>query len=182
VYCAFATIARIAASLNRDTIRAAAIDEQSPADVLHRLNAVLVGHGSPAFAGVACARLDLRRGSVAATVACGGHPAPRVLRANGVVAALGEHGSPLGVLGAVALTDRRTRLGSGDALVLYTDRLTEAAAPTVWTPEDLHMVIARAIGRTAQGIVDHLAATIEGPLREDLVLFALRVKPEPSDR
>jgi len=169
-------------ALARHTIREAAMQHRSPAKVLAQVNDVILGRGERAFLGVACVRLDLEPGRAAATVACGGHPAPRVLRANGVVAALGEHGSPLGVLGAVALTDRRTRLGSGDALVLYTDRLTEAAAPTVWTPEDLHMVIAGAIGRTAQGIVDHLAATIEGPLREDLVLFALRVKPEPSDR
>lgn len=164
-------------TLARVTIRAAATDDRSPTQVLRRLNAVMLGQRAPAFAGIACVRLDLQPGSVVATVACGGHPAPRVLRATGVVEVLGARGSLIGVLATVTLESHTTRLRSGDALILYTNRLTDAAAPAVWTPEQLHTIIAGAFGQTAEGIVEHIAATVEGPLRESLALLAVRVEP-----
>jgi serine phosphatase RsbU (regulator of sigma subunit) len=110
-------------------------------------------------------------------VACGGHPFPRVLRADGAVEPLGTNGTLLGVLDQVTLADRSTRLAPGDALILYTDGLTEAAAPAVWTPEQLDGVVTGARGRTAERIVEHLAAAVDGPLRDDLALLALRVQP-----
>jgi PAS domain-containing protein len=165
-------------ALARDTIRAAATDDRSPTEVLRRLNAVMLGRRAPAFAGIACVRLDVQPGSVVATVACGGHPAPRVLRATGVVEALGARGSLIGIRATVALESHKTRLRSGDALILYTNQLTDAAAPAVWTPEQLHTIIAGAIGQTAEGIVEHIAATVEGPLRDNLALLAVRVEPE----
>jgi serine phosphatase RsbU (regulator of sigma subunit) len=164
-------------ALARDTIRAAATDDRSPTEVLRRLNAVMLGRRAPAFAGIACVRLDVQPGSVVATVACGGHPAPRVLRATGVVEALGARGSLIGIRATVALESHKTRLRSGDALILYTNQLTDAAAPAVWTPEQLHTIIAGAIGQTAEGIVEHIAATVEGPLRDNLALLAVRVEP-----
>ena len=65
--------------------------------------------------------------------------------------------------------------------MLYTDGLTEAGAPHVWSPTQLDTVVGRARGNAAQGIVDVLAARAEalaaGPLRDDLALLALRVQP-----
>jgi hypothetical protein len=164
-------------ALARYTIRAAAMPHTSPAGVLQRLNAAMLHQGAGRFVTIACARLQLGEDAVEATVACGGHPFPRVLRAGGTVEALGTAGTLLGVLERVRLADRSTRLGPGDALILYTDGLTEAAAPAVWTPERLDAVVAGARGRPAQGIVEHLAAAVEGPLRDDLALVAMRVQP-----
>jgi serine phosphatase RsbU (regulator of sigma subunit) len=62
-------------------------------------------------------------------------------------------------------------------VILYTDGLTHAAEPSSWTPEQLHTVIASTAGRTADGIIEDIAATIEGPLRDDLALLAIRVRP-----
>ena len=167
-------------ALARVTIRAAATDDHSPTQVLRRLDAVVLGQRAPALAGIACVRLDLRAGSVVATVACGGHPAPRVLRATGVVEALGARASLIGVGAAVALESHTTRLRRGDALILYTNRLTDAAAPAVWTPEQLHTIIAGAIGQSAQGIVEHVAGTIEETRAPGLsALLAVRVEPAP---
>jgi serine phosphatase RsbU (regulator of sigma subunit) len=92
---------------------------------------------------------------------------------------MGTHGTLLGVLETVEVTDRSTRLGPGDALILYTDGLIEAAPPAVWTPEQLDAVVAGACGRPAQAIVDHLAAAVDGPLRDDLAALAVRVGPQP---
>jgi PAS domain-containing protein len=164
-------------ALARYTIRAAAMRHRSPAEVLRWLNAAMLGQRTRRFVTIACARLDLLDGAVGATVACGGHPFPRVLRTTGDVEALGTDGTLLGVLDGVALEDRMTALGPGDALILYTDGLTEAAAPYVWTPEQLDGVVAGGFGRDAEGIVEHLAASVEGPLRDDLALLAVRVQP-----
>jgi len=164
-------------ALARQAIREATVNHRSPADVLRRVNDVMVGRGERAFLGVACARLELQPGRAAITVACGGHPAPRILRATGVVEAFGTEGTLLGVLGEVDVYDRAAVLGRGDALIFYTDGLVKAEAPAAWAPEQLHTIVAAAVGQTAQGIVDHIAATIEGPLRDDLALLAVRVKP-----
>jgi Stage II sporulation protein E (SpoIIE) len=132
-----------------------------------------------AFVTIACARLDVQPGLVTVTVACAGHPTPRVLRAGGAVDALGIQGTLLGVLSSVQLDERTTRLHPGDALILYTDGLTHAAEPGRWTPEQLHTVVAGAFGRSAEGIVEHIASTVEGPSRDDLALLAVRV-PLPA--
>jgi len=139
---------------------------------------VILGRGERAFLGVACVRLDLEPGRAAATVACGGHPAPRILRATGAVEAFGAEGTLLGVRGAVALEDRPTTLREGDALILYTDGLLKAAAPAELTPEQLHTILVAAVGQTAEGIVQHMAAMVEGPVRDDLAILAVRVTPK----
>jgi serine phosphatase RsbU (regulator of sigma subunit)/PAS domain-containing protein len=166
-------------NLARHTVREAAAGDRSPAEILRRVNEVFLGRREGAFLGVACGRLDLQMDPAAVTVACGGHPAPRVLRASGVVEAFGSEGTLLGVLAAVEVDDRVTALHRGDALIFYTDGLLKAEAPAAWDTEQLHTIVAAAVGQTAQGIVEHLAATVEGPLRDDLALLAVRVKPAP---
>jgi serine phosphatase RsbU (regulator of sigma subunit) len=129
------------------------------------------------FVTLTCVRLELDDGAVAVTASCGGHPCPRVLRATGLVEELGTNGTVLGVLGEVELHDRTSRLAPGDALVLYTDGLTEATAPDVWTPARLDAAVAGARRKSAQAIVEHLAAQTPGTLRDDMALLALRVQP-----
>jgi serine phosphatase RsbU (regulator of sigma subunit) len=102
-----------------------------------------------------------------------------VLRTTGLVESIGEPGTLLGVLGKVRLEDRSTRLGHGDALVLYTDGLTEAGAPRrVWTPEQLDAAVASARRASAQEIVERLAQEALGdePPRDDLALLAVKVR------
>jgi serine phosphatase RsbU (regulator of sigma subunit) len=164
-------------ALARYTIRAAAMRRRSPAAVLEWLNAAMLGQRTHRFVTIACARLDLEADAVAATVACGGHPFPRVLRASGVVEPLGANGTLLGVLERVEIADRTTLLSRGDALILYTDGLTESSAPAVWTPAELDAVVAGARRRSATAIVEHLADSVAGPLRDDLALLAVRVQP-----
>ena len=163
----------------RQSIRAAATGAHAPSAILGRVNAEMLAEQAGAYVAVALIRLDLGAGEVTATVACGGHPTPRILRADGVVEAFGRHGTVLGVTTAITLENQTTRLRRGDAVILYTDGLTHAAEPSSWTPEQLHTVIAGAVGRTADGIIEDIASTVEGPLRDDLALLAIRVRPSP---
>ena len=166
----------------RYTIRAAVMRNRSPAGILRWLNAAMLRQQAGRFVTLAIARLELETdGTVIVTVASGGHPLPRILRSTGLVEELGTTGTLLGVLDDVDLDDRSSQLGPGDALVLYTDGLTEVTAPRVWSRAHLDEAIGGARRRTARGIVEHLAAQAEaeaeGPPRDDLALLALRVYP-----
>jgi serine phosphatase RsbU (regulator of sigma subunit) len=129
------------------------------------------------FLTLAIARLELDGRSVAVTVACGGHPRPRILRATGLVETIGAPGTLLGAVDDIEVVDRAARLAPGDALILYTDGLTESAAPRVWSPPQLDDAVAGARGRSAQRIVELLANSATDPLRDDLALLAVRVQP-----
>jgi PAS domain S-box-containing protein len=168
-------------ALARYTIRAAVVRHRSPSGILRWLNdAMLRQRLDPGrFATVACARLDLERDGVCVTAASGGHPCPRVLRSTGLVEELGTPGTLLGAVSDVRLEDRATRLASHDALVFFTDGLTEAGAPKhVWSPAQLDAAVAGARHQPAQGIVDHLTRCALGdataPLRDDIALLAVR--------
>jgi PAS domain-containing protein len=164
-------------ALARYTIRAAVTRHRSPAGILRWLNAAMLRQRAGRFVTLACVRLELDEGAVTVTVCCGGHPCPRVLRATGLVEELGTNGTVLGVLGEVELHDRTSRLAPGDALVLYTDGLTEATAPDVWTPARLDAAVAGARRKSAHGIVEHLAAQTPETLRDDMALLALKAQP-----
>lgn len=170
-------------ALARYTIRAAVVRHRSPAGILRWLNDAMLRQQPEAsrFATVACARFDLEHGDVLVTVACGGHPCPRVLRATGLVEELGTSGTLLGAVPEINVEDRTTRLVAEDAIVFYTDGLTEAGAPKrVWSPGQLDAAVAGARHRTARGIVDHLASRALGdgqaPLRDDIALLAVRAR------
>jgi PAS domain S-box-containing protein len=169
-------------ALARYTIRAAVVRRRSPAGILHWLNDAMLRQSADRtrFATIACVRLDLESEGVTATVASGGHPCPRVLRTTGLVEELGVPGTLLGAVPTVQLADRATRLVRGDALILYTDGLTEAGAPArVWSPTQLDLAIAETRHGAAQEIVEGLARAALGeaaaPLRDDIALLALRV-------
>jgi PAS domain S-box-containing protein len=167
-------------ALARYTIRAAVVRHRSPAGILRWVNDAMLRQSMDSrFATIACARLDLEPDGISATGASGGHPCPRILRATGLVEQLGVPGTLLGAVRHVRIEERTTRLARGDALVFYTDGLTEAGAPRrVWSPTQLDAAVAGARHQPAQGIVDHLATKAldeaEGPLRDDLALLAVR--------
>ncbi|HEX6026332.1 MAG TPA: SpoIIE family protein phosphatase [Solirubrobacter sp.] len=164
-------------ALARYSLRAAVMRHRTPAGILRWTNAAMLRQRAGRFVTLACVRLQLDESSVTATAACGGHPCPRILRTTGLVEELGTNGTVIGVLGEVQLADRTARLAPGDAVVLYTDGLTEASAPAVWTPRQLDGAIAGARRRSAQEIVGHLAAQTPATLRDDMALLVLRVQP-----
>jgi serine phosphatase RsbU (regulator of sigma subunit) len=163
-------------ALARYTIRAAAVHHRSPAHVLRALNDAMLRQHAGRFVTLACARIEVGD-AVTVTVACGGHPPPRVLRATGLVETLGEPGTIVGLLPTVTACDRSARLAPGDALVLYTDGLTEARAPRVMTPDELDAAVGGARRRDARGIAEHLSEALPDPLRDDLALLVLRAQP-----
>ncbi|MEA2133296.1 MAG: hypothetical protein QOC68_1205 [Solirubrobacteraceae bacterium] len=169
-------------ALARYTIRAAAAQRSSPAAILRWVNEAMLREGTSRFCTIAVAHLDRSEATTKLTVAVGGHPAPLVLRADGRVEPTGAGGTLIGLVDDPSLSDAQTELGPGDAVLLYTDGVTEADAPRrVWTPEELEAVVAGAAGATAQELVDRVAeAALSGltaPPRDDVAMLAVRLLP-----
>jgi integral membrane sensor domain MASE1/anti-sigma regulatory factor (Ser/Thr protein kinase) len=170
--------------LARYTLRAAALRETRPNRALRLLNDAILRQRAPhEFCSVAFARLE-RNGArgMRATVSNGGHPLPLLLRADGSVQAIGPYGTLLGIIAEPTLSDTTVQLGAGDALLLYTDGLTDAHAPQrIVTHAELISALAGCAGRSAPEITREMARTIigegEGEPRDDIALLVLRVPP-----
>ena len=139
------------------------------------------------FATVVLARLEPRGGGRARpAVACGGHPPPIVLRARRRGGAGARPaGTLLGVDDAATLDDRASTLGPGDALVLYTDGVTEARrdrAAVAGRPRGAAAPPARggAAGRSPTRSCDLAdGGAAAAPLRDDVAIVALRLTACP---
>ena len=167
-------------ALARYTIRTAAVRRRSPAAILRWLNDAMMRQDLDGrFCTIACVHLDTSRPRLRATVACGGHPAALLRRADGAVEEVGPHGTLLGLVADAELQDEQAELRAGDALVLYTDGITEARAPVrMLQAADLHAALRDAPADSAQRMVERLAAVAMGkegtPPRDDIAVLALR--------
>ena len=172
-------------SLARHSIRALARDDPLPSAVLERLNAAIIAERGlePRFSTVACARLVPEGPGIAVTVSSAGHPPPLLVRAGGRVESVGRPGTLLGPFPKVRAHDDTAQLAPGDALVLYTDGITEARGPEGdFRPDLLPTLLHRTAGRSAGAItaaVEEAIVTFEaGAPRDDLSLLVLRVLPQ----
>lgn len=151
-------------ALIRYTIRAVAIQDPDPSVVLTELNNVMLhdtdtGRGTSAdadirFATVCCIRLRTVGTSTEADVACGGHPLPLVVRADGAVEAAGVPGTIVGVVEDVEIATTAVTLAPGDCIVAYTDGVIEArdAAGTTFDGHRLADALRPAAGRGAVAV------------------------------
>jgi serine phosphatase RsbU (regulator of sigma subunit) len=168
-------------ALARYTIRAAAVRRRSPSAILRWLSDAMlqqVADDDGRFCTIACAHIDVSRSPARVTIACGGHPLPLVIRADGTTEQVGAPGTLLGLVASPDLQDRTAELRGGDTLVLYTDGLTEAGAPArVWAPEELEATASAVAGASAAATVAHLLAAAVDPVpqaRDDVAVLALR--------
>lgn len=161
---------------------------ESPAELLARLNAELIsmsGEEDHRFVTAACASLSRDDGGVEALVARAGHPHPLVRRGNGEIELLDTSGTLLGVESRVKIEQKIVRLQPGDALVMFTDGLTEARDPTgvEFGEQRIRQTLARSqagsAGDLVAAVVDAAATFVGGPLTDDLaVVVATPRDPE----
>jgi len=167
----------------RHTIRAAALREHRPSAVLTTLNTALQQQSREQwFCTVCYVRLRPQPGGVRLTVCAGGHPLPAILRADGTVEFAGTPGTLLGVFTDIELTDATVDLGPGDALVLFTDGLTDAERTgREFGQKWLTDVLAGNVGRSVEEIARSLEREVLGDrnqgLPDDLAILVARVKP-----
>ncbi|WP_141583246.1 SpoIIE family protein phosphatase [Actinomadura sp. WMMA1423] len=125
--CGKGVEAAVVTSLARYTVRAVATEAESPADVLRRLNSSLLDHGTERFCTALYAGIERGPdGGPFLTVALGGHPAPLLATPDGKVRPIGRPGDLLGVFDEVDVSDASVELRSGDAVLFFTDGVTEA--------------------------------------------------------
>ena len=171
--------AAIVTALARHTIRAAAVNQHEPSEILTTLNTVLLGDDSDRFCTVTVVRLHRDRDGWTATTSCGGHPPALLCRAGTPPVPIEASGSLLGVIPTPALAARRLRLLPGDTLVLYTDGVTEARRGGEFFGEDrLRETLAPAaassherVERLLEGVLDFQA----GGSGDDIAIVAIGV-------
>ncbi|CAN5701348.1 SpoIIE family protein phosphatase [soil metagenome] len=123
--------AAVIAGLTRYTLRAAAVFDDDPVNVLHNLNTVLhqeLRGERNRFVTLIYGKLSRTDTGFAVELASGGHPPPLLLNADGSAHYLDSTGGQaVGLSAEPHFVATRLDLGPGDTLVLYTDGLTEAS-------------------------------------------------------
>jgi serine phosphatase RsbU (regulator of sigma subunit) len=172
-------------ALARYTLRAAAMHGGVPSTMLGELNDALEhqGPGDGLYLTALVATVRATHGEVRATLALAGHPPALVRRADGRVEPAGRRGALLGIFPQVQLHDVELRLGPGDALVLYTDGVTDARSGRERFGEArLLAAIAQSDRPSAAALAAELDATVadfsDGPAADDLALLVLRVRDD----
>jgi sigma-B regulation protein RsbU (phosphoserine phosphatase) len=117
--------AAVVTALARYTVRAASVDHDTPSQVLHTLDRVISRSETDRYCTALVLRLRRAEGTWRATVASGGHPLPLLRRPGRAPEPVGSYGHLVGVMPAAEFVDTDLTLEAGDALVLFTDGVTE---------------------------------------------------------
>jgi serine phosphatase RsbU (regulator of sigma subunit) len=177
------TAAAVLTGLARHTLRAIALRDEQPTEMLRFLNEALLRQSrDAAFCTVGCVRLDQAAGGgFDACLASGGHPYPLLVRAGGRAEDVVVRGTLMGVEAEPVLEQVSLELGPGDTLVLYTDGVVDArdASGGRFGEARLHEAIDAAAGGSADDVaaaVDEAVAAFEPELtRDDRAIVVLRV-------
>jgi PAS domain S-box-containing protein len=174
--------------LARHSLRAAAVREHSPARVLRLLNETILDQvADNRFLTIAYTRLALRDGAAHLTVACGGHPAPIIVRASGGVEQVRAAGTIVGSLADADFTEEDAVLRGGDAIVLYTDGVIEARRDQdIFGEHRLLELLSGCAGQDARAIANTVRQAvgdfIPGLPRDDMAILVIRVLPPALSR
>jgi serine phosphatase RsbU (regulator of sigma subunit) len=158
--------------------RSLAREHAEPSDFLQAANDVIVGEIAPGkFITLVYLLIDSRSGEVA--VAGAGHPAPRIIRADGTLEALEAQGLVLGVEPGQRYDAVRARLEVGDAVALYTDGVLEARRDgELYGFPRLDSALTRERERApeqlARAVLDDCRAFARGELADDCAIVVVR--------
>ncbi|HLJ63152.1 MAG TPA: PP2C family protein-serine/threonine phosphatase [Stellaceae bacterium] len=173
--------AAIFITLMRTLLKAAAFRLDDPGQCLRTVNAMLsLNNPSLMFATAFYGVLDLATGSL--RYANAGHNAPYILRARGGLEAAPRVGDmALGVVEDSAYRTRSLSLAPGDALVCYSDGVTDAIDPagTLFGEVRLEDCLARQTSRHPTDLLGAVIAEVDqymslAPMADDVTLLVLR--------
>lgn len=176
-------------ALARYSLRAAAVHNFDPADVLRELNTAVLADEAveERFCSVVFARLQLDVCGAWVTISCAGHPRPIVVRRAGWIDVRGMPGMLLGLFDEPDLAVDRVGLGPGDVLVFCTDGITEARNDEgeMFGEEQLPSVLLDCAACTADELADRITeealAFAGGRTHDDVAVVVLRVPADATD-
>ncbi|MEP6760280.1 MAG: GAF domain-containing SpoIIE family protein phosphatase [Sporichthyaceae bacterium] len=160
----------------RYSVRAAAIRESAPCEVLRAVNQTIMVGAEPdePFVTVLFARVRPGEESTRVTLASGGHPLPALLRADGTVTTVGQPGSLLGVLSETICSDAEVELRAGDTLVLFTDGVLDSGnLPGPLEQRGMEELLRSCAGLLVADVVRRLHTAVEAAQRDDIAILAL---------
>jgi CHASE3 domain sensor protein len=166
-------------AMARWTLRSFASAAAPPVDVLRRLNDAMLRQGLEGrFITLAYALLEVRPDEARVAVACAGHPPAILVSSRGEPERVEAFGDLLGVWPDVRLRGVELELRPGEALVLYTDGVTDQGPGLERSAEQL----LRRPGsqRSADALADALLDEAGQPaaaVRDDVAIVAVRYVP-----
>lgn len=165
----------------RSLLRAYALDNPSPPDVLQHTNATMSRLLPEAVATVFYAVLDLATGHL--TYANAGHPPPLITHASGHARYLDSANGPmLGACADISFDAGHQRLTSAARLLLYTDGLIEDRQRDITDGlNELAIVLERSPAQTAEQTCESVQAALLGsvPREDDVCILAARLMAGP---
>ncbi|HTW07816.1 MAG TPA: SpoIIE family protein phosphatase [Acidimicrobiales bacterium] len=165
----------------RYAARALAVPSPSPRTLLSQLNDTLVRFGlNERFCTLFYGELRRCRDMLELRVANGGHPYPIVLHHDGRLEELVVKGPLLGLLPDATFCEAELELAPGDALICYTDGVTEARDPAgnFFGTEGLVGVLAGCNGRPAASVARRVELAVmehqAGMAPDDIAIVVLQ--------
>jgi sigma-B regulation protein RsbU (phosphoserine phosphatase) len=167
------------ATLARHTIRAVAVSESSPAEILNQLNQVILGHPGDRYCTAAVLRLRRIGDWWDVAMAIGGHPAAIVLDLRKAPRIVGGPSHVIGAFEFATYEDIRFEMRPGTTVLLHTDGVTEGRRGEEFYGEERLMQLLNENVEGAGALVgrvldDALAFQGQHP-RDDIALVALQL-------
>lgn len=179
--CGKGSEAAVVTAAARHTIRGAAVGRPDTPAVLEVLNDVLLRHESSRFCTLVIVRLRRDDSGWFASVTSAGHPLPLLVAPGQAPVEVGRHGSAVGILPNPKFHDVRVPMHPGDALVLFTDGVTEGRRDREFYGEArLVDTVERHAGSAAsicRGVLEEVVEFQRDVARDDIVVLAVQCLP-----
>jgi PAS domain S-box-containing protein len=170
---------RAAASMGqlRNAFRAYGMVEASPAEVVARINRLVMSGVEQVMATVLYLVLDRETGEVSFSAA--GHPPPLVITPDGPHYLEGGRSVPIGAADPAVFRESTAILQPGSSLLLYTDGLVERRDTPLEERLDQLAAAARDAGSDLNGLCEDVLAAVLGHAEpgDDVALLAVRPLP-----
>jgi PAS domain S-box-containing protein len=174
-------------ALVRYTLRAVTMHERRPEHALELVNrAILRNRNDDRFCSAVLAVIENRPSGVCVELASAGHPLPLLLRPDGSVEAIGARGHLLGLWPDFEAEPLSIELEPGDALILYTDGVTDARAPErILDTDDLAELVRGCAGAGAAVLAERIERTVSeglaGEPRDDIAVLVIEAQGVRAD-
>lgn len=168
-------------ALARHTLRAAAMSGQAPRVMVGSVHQALM-HQPPGLdmCTLGLILVDIHPPGAHLTIALAGHPQPVLIDPDGKASLIGRSGTLLGVLDPIHIEQAEMQMNAGETLVMHTDGVTEAGAPSApLGDEGLRKLCADAPRLSLPELLRRIeSAAVQragGSARDDIALLGFRL-------